>query len=127
MPRSGAAAQSRRRPRRAAPTRAVTGTQSMSGSDRGAVEIAAQLCTLDAPVYIERVALTDAKHHMRARKAVRRAIQMQAEGRGFAFVEVLSACPTGWSIAPPEAIHWVEQQMVPVFPLRTFKDRSQDQ
>jgi len=108
--------------------RTVTSPQGRRASTEGyPLRMCELLATLDAPVYIERVALTDAKHHMRARKAVRRAIQVQMEGRGFSFVEVLSACPTGWGFAPPEAIHWVEQQMVPVFPLRTFKDRSQDQ
>jgi len=82
------------------------------------------LATLDAPVYIERVALTDAKNHMRARKAVRRAFQNQIEGRGFSFVEVLSACPSGWKVAPQDAIHWVEKNMFPIFPLKVFKERD---
>ena len=83
------------------------------------------LSTLDAPVLVERVALTDAKNHMRARKAVRRAIQNQIEGRGFSFVEVLSACPTGWKLTPPDAIKWVEKVMIPVFPLGVFKERAE--
>ncbi len=82
------------------------------------------LATLEAPVYIERVALTDAKNHMRARKAIRRAIQNQIEGRGFSFVEILSACPTGWELPPPEAIHWVETQMLPAFPPGILTERS---
>ena len=82
------------------------------------------LATLDGPTYIERVALTDAKNHMRTRKAVRKAFQNQIEGRGFSFVEILSACPSGWKVTPREAIHWVEQNMVPIFPLKVFKDRE---
>lgn len=82
------------------------------------------LATLDGPVYIERVALTDPKHHMRARKAVRRALENQIQGKGFSFVEVLSACPTGWHLAPPEAIHWVETKMLPIFPLGVYKDTT---
>jgi 2-oxoisovalerate ferredoxin oxidoreductase beta subunit len=80
------------------------------------------LDTLDGPAYIERVALTDAKHHMRARKAVRKALQNQIDGRGFSFVEVLTACPSGWKATPQEAIHWVEKNMFPVFPLKLFRD-----
>jgi 2-oxoisovalerate ferredoxin oxidoreductase beta subunit len=80
------------------------------------------LATLDGPAYIERVALTDAKQHMRARKAVRKAFQNQIEGRGFSFIEVLTACPSGWHVTPQEAIHWVEKNMIPVFPLKVFKD-----
>jgi 2-oxoisovalerate ferredoxin oxidoreductase beta subunit len=82
------------------------------------------LATLDGPSYIERVALTDAKNHMRTRKAVRKALQNQIEGRGFSFVEILTACPSGWKVPPKEAIHWVEQNMIPIFPLKVFKDRD---
>ncbi|MBN1570747.1 MAG: 2-oxoacid:acceptor oxidoreductase family protein [Acidobacteria bacterium] len=82
------------------------------------------LATLDGPSYIERVALTDAKNHMRARKAVRKAFQNQIEKRGFSFVEVLTACPSGWKVSPTEAIHWVEKNMIPVFPLNVFRDRD---
>jgi 2-oxoisovalerate ferredoxin oxidoreductase beta subunit len=80
------------------------------------------LATLDGPAYIERVALTDAKNHMRARKAVRKALQNQIEGRGFSFVEILSACPSGWKCNPQEAIQWMDKYMLPVFPLKVFKD-----
>ena len=82
------------------------------------------LSTLEAPAYIERVALTDAKHHMKARKAVRRALQCQVEGRGFSLIEVLSACPTGWKVTPPEAIRWVEEHLMPQFPVKVFKERK---
>jgi 2-oxoisovalerate ferredoxin oxidoreductase beta subunit len=84
------------------------------------------LATLDGPAYIERVALTDAKQHMRTRKAVRKALQNQIEGRGFSFVEILTACPSGWHVTPQEAIHWVEKNMFPIFPLKVFKDRSEE-
>ena len=80
------------------------------------------LATLDGPAYIERVALTDAKQHMRTRKAVRRAFKNQMENRGFSFVEILTSCPSGWKVPPPEAIHWVEKYMIPIFPLKVFKD-----
>ncbi len=82
------------------------------------------LATLEAPVYIERVALTDTKQHMKARKAVRKALQLQLEGKGFTFIEVLAACPTGWKVTPQEAVKWVEKNMIPIFPLGVFKDRT---
>ncbi len=82
------------------------------------------LATLEAPVYIERVALTDSKHHMKARKAVRRALQNQVDGLGFSFVEVLAGCPTGWKLTPQEAIKWVEKNMLPIFPLGVYRDRT---
>lgn len=82
------------------------------------------LSTLDGPAYIERVALTDAKNHMKARKAVRKGLKNQIEGRGFSFIEVLSACPSNWKVSPTEAIHWVEKNMIPVFPVKVFRDED---
>ncbi|MBC7188006.1 MAG: 2-oxoacid:acceptor oxidoreductase family protein [Calditrichaeota bacterium] len=82
------------------------------------------LATLEAPVYIERVALTDAKHIAQARRAVRKALQVQAEGKGFSLVEVLSACPSGWKMAPTQAIRWIEEQLMSYFPLGVYKDKT---
>jgi len=82
------------------------------------------LATLDGPAYIERVALTDAKHHMRARKAVRKALKNQMEGRGFSFIEVLSTCPSNWKVSPKDAIQWLEKNMIPIFPLQVFRDED---
>jgi 2-oxoisovalerate ferredoxin oxidoreductase beta subunit len=86
------------------------------------------LATLEGPAYIERVALTDAKHHMATRKAVRKALKNQIEGRGFSLVEVLSTCPTGWKVSPVESINWVEEHLMPLYPLGVFRDvnRSND-
>jgi len=70
------------------------------------------------------VALTDAKNMAKARKAVRKAIQIQVEGKGFAFVEALSACPTGWGMNPPDAERWINEVMTKYFPLGVFKDIS---
>ena len=53
---------------------------------------------------------------------MRKALENQIQGKGFSFVEVLSACPTGWHVAPPDAIHWVENKMMPLFPLGVYKD-----
>ncbi|MFQ5865166.1 MAG: 2-oxoacid:acceptor oxidoreductase family protein [bacterium] len=82
------------------------------------------LATLEAPVFIERVAIIDAKHVMRVRKAIRKAIQNQMEGRGFSFVEVLSACPTGWKMDPLEAKKWVAEVMTKYFKLSVLKDKN---
>jgi len=90
------------------------------------MKICELLSALEAPAYIERVALTDAKNTMKVRKAVRRALQCQIEGRGFSLVEVLSSCPTGWKVSPPDAIHWVEQNLMPIFPLKLYKERKGD-
>jgi len=82
------------------------------------------LSSLEGPTYLERVALSGPKNHMKARRAVRQAIHNQIENRGFSLVEILSPCPTGWKMTPPEAWHWIEKEMIPVFPLGVYKDVS---
>jgi 2-oxoisovalerate ferredoxin oxidoreductase beta subunit len=82
------------------------------------------LATLPAPVYIERCHLGDAKGIMQCRKAVRKAIKTQAEGKGFSFVEILSPCPTGWKMTPVEGEKYVMEKMIPYFPVQCFKDET---
>ena len=88
------------------------------------VHVCELLATLEAPVYIERVALCDNKNIMRARRAVRKALELQRDGAGFSFVEILSPCPTIWKMDPVDARRWVAEKMVPVFPLQVFRDRK---
>ncbi len=80
------------------------------------------LGSLEAPAYLERTAIGDAKHDMATRKAVRKAIQNQVEGKGFSLVEVLSPCPTGWKQVPPEAAKFVLGTMTKTFPLGVVRD-----
>jgi 2-oxoisovalerate ferredoxin oxidoreductase beta subunit len=82
------------------------------------------LASLEGPTYIERVALFDNKSRMKARKAIRKAIQNQIEGRGFSLVEVLSPCPTGWGVTPVEACEWVKSTLAQTFPIGVIKDVS---
>jgi 2-oxoisovalerate ferredoxin oxidoreductase beta subunit len=89
------------------------------------LRVAELLATLEAPVYIERVALSDNKNIMRARKAVRKAIQLQRDGAGFSLVEILSSCPTIWKMTPVEAQKYIQEKMLPNFPLGVFRDRKE--
>jgi 2-oxoisovalerate ferredoxin oxidoreductase beta subunit len=95
------------------------GRDRAQGSPLRMAELVAQL---DAPVYVERVALFDSKQRRRAGKAIEKALRLQAEGVGFAFVEVLAECPTHLGLSPPEAEAFVRDRMVPVFPLGVKKD-----
>ena len=84
------------------------------------------ISTLEAPVYVERVALSDNKNIMKARKAVRRALEIQRDGIGFSFVEILSPCPTIWAKDPVEARKWIAEKMIPIFPLNVFRDKKHE-
>jgi 2-oxoisovalerate ferredoxin oxidoreductase beta subunit len=86
------------------------------------LRVAELIAGLDGPVYVERVALFDAKQRVRAAKAIKKALRLQVEGKGFALVEVLAECPTHLGLTPAEAERWVKESMVPVFPLGVKKD-----
>jgi len=88
------------------------------------LRMAEMIAQLDAPVYVERVALFDAKQRVRAAKAIEKAVRLQVEGRGFSFVEVLSECPTHLGVTPIEAERWVKEKMTAVFPLGVKKDTT---
>lgn len=76
---------------------------------------------LKTPAYIARVAVYDAKNIIQARQVIKKAFDYQVKNICYSFVEVLSACPTGWGMNPSEASKWVETNMVPYYPLGEFK------
>jgi 2-oxoglutarate ferredoxin oxidoreductase subunit beta len=79
------------------------------------------LATLDGAGYIVRRSLHDPKNIRKAKKSIRLAFETQQRGLGFSLVELLSTCPTNWGLNPIEALHWIEERMIPVFPLEDFK------
>jgi 2-oxoisovalerate ferredoxin oxidoreductase beta subunit len=82
------------------------------------------LASLEAPVYIERVALADAKNIIKAQKAVKKALTLQSQGAGFTFVEILSPCPTIWKKDPIEARKWVSEVLMKTYPLGVFREKK---
>ncbi len=71
--------------------------------------------------YIARRSLHNVKEINRAKKAIKLAFQTQLARLGFSMVELISACPTGWKMTPPEAMEWIEQEMIPYYPLGDYK------
>jgi len=86
------------------------------------LKMAEMMATLDGVAYCERVALYDVKHVRRSRKAIFHAFDVQLQGKGLAFVEVLSACPTNLRMSAVKSQQWVVDEMLDVFPLGKFKD-----
>ena len=90
------------------------------------IHVCELLNSLEAPVYIERVALGDNKQIIQASRAIRRALEYQIKGLGFSFVEVLSPCPTIWKLTPVEAQKFVHDEMAANFTPGCVRDRSKD-
>jgi 2-oxoglutarate ferredoxin oxidoreductase subunit beta len=88
------------------------------------VKVCELLSTLEGAVFVERVSMHDIKNIMNAKKAIKKAFQVQMAGLGFSIVEVLSSCPTNWGQNPVESLNWIKDKMVPVFPLGNFKGKD---
>jgi 2-oxoglutarate ferredoxin oxidoreductase subunit beta len=105
-------------------------TTSPFGRDVAQVGYPVRMCELLAslrtPGFVERVAVHSPKHIVRAKKALKKAFQYQADNKCFTFVECLSTCPTNWGMTPLKALDWLEQNMVPYYPVRNFKDLEQE-
>ncbi len=90
------------------------------------IKVAELISQLQAPVFVERVALFDNKHRAQARKAVRKAIRNQVDNLGFSLVEILSPCPSGWKMDPVDSMTWIKDNMLPQFPLGVYRDLTKE-
>ncbi len=82
------------------------------------------LSQMDGAGYVVRRSLHDPKNIRLAKKAIRTAFEAQRRGLGFSMVELLSSCPTNWNVSTMEALKWIEEHMVPVYPLGDYKVSS---
>lgn len=85
------------------------------------MHIAELLANLPGTVYSVRRSLHDSRHVIQARKAIKTAFEAQLKGLGFSIVELLSSCPTNWGMTPSQALSWIQDEMIPVYPLGDFK------
>ena len=88
------------------------------------IRVSEMLATLEGPEYIARVAVNNVKSIKQAQKAIKKAFENQINGKGFSLVEVVSTCPTNWGMTPEDSLKWVDEKMIPHYPLGVYKDRS---
>ncbi|MBR3555840.1 MAG: 2-oxoglutarate oxidoreductase [Oscillospiraceae bacterium] len=87
------------------------------------VRVCELLREVDGAAYLERVAVNDVKNVKNAARAIKKAFHYQMEGKGFSLIEILSTCPTNWGFTPDKALEWLEQNMIPYYPLGVYKDK----
>ncbi len=85
------------------------------------IRAAEMLATLDGSGYVVRRSLHDPKNIRMAKKAIRMAFETQVRGLGFSMVELLSTCPTNWGMTPINAMNWLEERMIPFYPIGDYK------
>ncbi len=95
-----------------------------SGNDGYPLRLTEMLAPLEGVAFAARVSLHTPAHVKRARRALQRAFEAQMEKRGFSFMEFISACPTNWKLTPEQSVAHIEEQMLSVFPLGIYKDKT---
>ncbi len=102
--------------------KATTSPYGRSVADAGMpLRVSEMLATIDGAVFVERVSVHDVPNIRKAKKAIKKAFEVQMEGKGFGIVEVLSTCPTNWGISPIESLSWLKENMIPYYPLGNFR------
>ncbi len=91
------------------------------------IKVCEMLSQLEGPEYLERVTVNSVKAVRNAKKAIKKAFQNQLDGKGFSLVEVVSSCPTNWGLTPQQALKWIDEKMLPYYPLGVYKDRSAEE
>ena len=88
------------------------------------IRVCEMLATHEGSYYLERVSLDTTGNIRKAKAAIKKAFQYQLEGKGFTMVEILSTCPTNWGLSPAESMTWLQENMIPYYPLGVFKDKG---
>ena len=91
------------------------------------IKVSEMLSQIDGAEYIERVAVNNIKNIKAAKKAIKKAFQNQIEGKGFSLIEVISSCPTNWGMTPKAALEWIDEKMIPYYPLGVYKDITKEE
>lgn len=85
------------------------------------VKVTEMLSVLEGVAYAARVSVHNAANVIKTKKAIRKAFEVQQNKQGFSIVEILSTCPTNWGLPPVESLKWLENNMIPYFPLGEYK------
>jgi 2-oxoglutarate ferredoxin oxidoreductase subunit beta len=101
-------------------------TTSPAGRDPSEAGFPMRMCemisTLRTPAYVFRGSVHTPQYMVQTKKAIRRAFELQMENRCYTFVEVLSNCPTNWGMTPVKSMEWLQENMLPYYPVGLFKD-----
>ncbi|MCH5195618.1 MAG: 2-oxoglutarate oxidoreductase [Oscillospiraceae bacterium] len=86
------------------------------------IKMCEMLSTLEGVALAQRVSVDSVPHIREAKKAIRKAFENEKEQRGLSIIEVLCTCPTNWGLTPLESIKRLQDEMIPYYPLRVYKD-----
>jgi 2-oxoglutarate ferredoxin oxidoreductase subunit beta len=88
------------------------------------LRISEMFATIPGATYIERVSVHNPQHVNKAKKALKKAFQIQKDNKGFTLIEFISTCPVNWGMNPKDAVDWAVDNMIPYYPLGVYKDKT---
>ena len=104
-------------------------TTCRTGRDPSDVGYPLKMCELidqlDAPVYIARFAINNPANIRKAKAGIKHAFELQLDGSGFTFVELLTNCPTNWGMPPLKTLEYMEETSMKYFPQKVFRDKEE--
>lgn len=91
------------------------------------IHISEMISQLHGSYYIERCSVHDPANIRKTKKAIKKAFELQLAGKGFCMIEILSTCPTNWGKSPKDSLQWLKDNIMEVYPLGVYKDRSKEE
>ncbi|MGN1015744.1 MAG: thiamine pyrophosphate-dependent enzyme [Faecousia sp.] len=107
--------------------KATTAPKGRSAKEHGyPMHMCEILNQLEAPYYLERTSCNTPANVNKTKNAIKKAFQNQLEGKGFSLVEVVTGCPTNWGLDALGSLEFIEEKMLPEYPLGVYRDRSKE-
>ncbi|MDY3979730.1 MAG: thiamine pyrophosphate-dependent enzyme [Tidjanibacter sp.] len=85
-------------------------------------KIANMICELPGVCYVTRQSVHTPSAVRKTKKAIRKAFENSMAGKGLSFVEIVSTCNSGWKMTPVQSNKWLEENMLPEYPIGDLKD-----
>lgn len=85
------------------------------------IDLPKTIATLEGAAYVAAVSVDSPRNIFAAKKAIKRAFQVQQMGLGFSLVSILSTCPTNWGLSPVASLEWLQKNMLPVYQMGELK------
>jgi 2-oxoglutarate/2-oxoacid ferredoxin oxidoreductase subunit beta len=89
------------------------------------IDLPRLIANLEGAVYVASVSVDSPKNIIQAKKAIKKAFQVQLAGLGFSFVSVLSTCPTNWGMTPVDSLKWLQENMMPIYQMGVLKETEE--
>lgn len=90
------------------------------------LKVSELLSTIDGAKYVERVSVHNPAAINKAKRAIKKALEVQKSGLGFSLIEILSSCPTNWGLTPVDSMNFIKEKMIPYYPLGVYKDSTKE-